>query len=89
MDRYNFKSIEEKWQKIWEDKKIFSTKVDKNKKKFYCLEMFPYPSGKIHMGHVSTQLVMFWLATKYCKVLMYYIYGVTLLECQQKTQQKK
>ena len=45
MDRYNFKLIESKWQKIWEDNKSFKTKLDK-KKKFYCLEMFPYPSGK-------------------------------------------
>jgi len=52
MDRYNFKIIEEKWQKFWEEKKVFSTKVDKNKKKFYCLEMFLYPSGKINLGHV-------------------------------------
>ena len=52
MDRYNFKSTEEKWQKLWDSNKTFKSIINRNKKKFYCLEMFPYPSGKIHMGHV-------------------------------------
>ena len=51
-DSYTFEAIEKKWQSLWAEKKVFEVTEDPAKKKFYLLEMYPYPSGRIHMGHV-------------------------------------
>jgi leucyl-tRNA synthetase len=55
---YDFQRIETKWQKIWEDKQVFKSEEDPEKTKCYCLEMYPYPSGRIHMGHVRNFSIM-------------------------------
>ena len=51
-DRYNATAAEKKWQSVWDEQQAFRAETDPSREKYYVLEMFPYPSGAIHMGHV-------------------------------------
>jgi len=51
MDSYNFREIEPRWRRHWDEIGLFKSKLDEKRKKFYCLDMFPYPSGELHVGH--------------------------------------
>ncbi|HOK40107.1 MAG TPA: leucine--tRNA ligase [bacterium] len=70
--KYNFLEIEKKWQEEWERNQLFKFDVNKTEKKFYLLEMYPYPSGRIHMGHVRNYSI----GDVYCRYLMMNNYNI-------------
>ena len=57
VERYNAPEREKHWQRIWEEQQTFLTSTDREKPKYYVLEMFPYPSGRIHVGHVRNYVM--------------------------------
>ncbi|MEJ2124212.1 MAG: class I tRNA ligase family protein, partial [Alphaproteobacteria bacterium] len=57
VDRYNAPERETHWRKAWDDAEIFRTEEDTSRPKYYVLEMFPYPSGRIHVGHVRNYVM--------------------------------